>query len=120
MRDRCYRLGWPHGEEQDADNPCVCGEPAFHKGLHVCDDCGEKWAGGRAPEPGDPSHTCPKRGVTVTDQTPSAFYPSHDERCGGDLSELEDPSPTVADSPSDQAGDTGIQDQPNRTQKEER
>lgn len=55
MRDRCYRLGWPHGEEQDADNPCVCGEPAFHKGLHVCDDCGEKWAGGRAPEPADPS-----------------------------------------------------------------
>ncbi len=65
MRDQCYRLGWPHGEEQDADNPCVCGEPAFHKGLHVCDDCGEKWAGGRAPEPADPS---PSATETLPDQ----------------------------------------------------
>jgi hypothetical protein len=59
MRDQCYRRGWPHGEEQDGDNPCVCGEPAFHKGLHVCDDCGEKWAGGRAPEPADPVASTP-------------------------------------------------------------
>lgn len=51
MRDQCYRRGWPHGEDQDGNNPCVCGEKAFHKGLHVCDGCGEKWAGGRAPEP---------------------------------------------------------------------
>jgi hypothetical protein len=48
MRDQCYRQGWPYGEEQEGGNPCVCGERAFHKGLHICDDCGEKWAGGRA------------------------------------------------------------------------
>lgn len=47
MRDQCYRKGWPH-DDQDADNPCICGKAAFHSGLHVCDDCGETWAGGRA------------------------------------------------------------------------
>lgn len=31
--------------------------------------------------------SCPKCGVTVTDQTPSAFYVNHDERCGGPLEE---------------------------------
>lgn len=39
---------------------------------------------------GDPSSTCSKCDVTVTDQTPSAFYLNHDERCGGDLPEPDD------------------------------
>jgi hypothetical protein len=30
---------------------------------------------------------CEKCGATVTDQTPSAFYVEHDERCGGLLNE---------------------------------
>lgn len=34
--------------------------------------------------------TCPRCGVTVTDQTPSAFYQEHDERCTGVLNEPTD------------------------------
>lgn len=34
---------------------------------------------------------CPKCAVKVTDQTPSAFYASHDETCGGDLCEPTEP-----------------------------
>ncbi len=36
---------------------------------------------------GEPSATCPKCGTAVTDQTPSTFYTSHDETCGGALEE---------------------------------
>lgn len=44
----------------------------------------------REPEPA--TATCPKCGVTVTDQTPSGFYSNHDERCGGPL---EEPAPAT-------------------------
>jgi hypothetical protein len=46
----CGQLGWPQ-EDQEADNPCVCGLADGHEGLHECyEGCGSLWAGGRRPE----------------------------------------------------------------------
>ena len=42
----CGRQGWPD-DEQDYDNPCVCGLAPGHEGLHQCDqEDDQTWAGG--------------------------------------------------------------------------
>ena len=49
----CGRRTWLD-EEQEDDNPCVCGLDAGHDGLHQCyEGCGSEWAGGMLPEPRD-------------------------------------------------------------------
>lgn len=45
----------------------------------------------RAVLPTEPEGQCAKCGVKVTGQTPSTFYSSHDETCGGDLSDPTEP-----------------------------
>lgn len=48
---KCNQRGWTD-EDQEFDNPCVCGLSAGHDGLHECHEgCGGTWAGGLAAVP---------------------------------------------------------------------